>query len=214
MTLSSTAIVVDPLTATITDVTSDITSVTATALLTQTTVFTETVTVPVTQTRTVTASAALLTADVPAFRANAFINGKDMYLYTFMSGPVNAQMYWSELDTSTNPTVENKFIWKIDSNGHLMVANPAVGGVTLAPWVMASGDNPQISRLTDAQTRVANGNAAFIKAAVDPATNKLYLEGFGRKNLMLCAVTALYLSAGTDRPGSVCQVHVPTISYV
>ena len=50
-----------------------------------------------------------MTADVPAFRASAFINGKNLYLSMLMQSTANGRAAWMELSPSKD------LMWKIDS---------------------------------------------------------------------------------------------------
>ncbi|KAK3375705.1 hypothetical protein B0T24DRAFT_664853 [Lasiosphaeria ovina] len=72
---------------------------------------------------------------------------------------------------------------------------------------------PQADVSTNVDARVASGTASYVFAGVDTVTNRLYLDGGGRKNILLCGAQ-VWLSTGLGNEvngGQPCTVMRPVI---
>ncbi len=218
-TLVSTTTVLDSVTATVTETTTNVVSLTATALETQTVVVEETTTVETTQTKTASAVPNLITHDVDAFRAVATdYNDSPLYMYANMLNGLAGGLNWQPGSTSTTASVQNKYVWKIDSAGHVLLANnvpPYTYQYALYMSTASAGSNwPQISTVQTVQAQVAAGaSVAWVFGAVDPATNRLYLNAGGRKNILWCG-NQVWMSygLGEDINRGTCILMHPTIT--
>ncbi len=215
-TLVSTTTVLDSVTATVTDTTTDVVSLTATALETQTVVVEETTTVETTQTKTTSAVASLITRDSDPFRAVITYNNAPFYMYANLmnnAGGVN----WQPGSTSTAATIQNKYVWKIDSAGHVLLAyNVPPYSYQYAMYITkgpTGGNWPQVDVITNVQTRVTAGSVDWVYGAVDPATKRLYLNAYGRKNILWCG-NQMWMSTalGEDINRGTCLLMLPTIT--
>ncbi|KAL2129755.1 hypothetical protein VTI74DRAFT_7345 [Chaetomium olivicolor] len=218
-TLTITETVFDAVTATISATETDVVSVTATALATQTVVVDETVTVSVTQTQTTTAQASLITHDVAAFRAVATdYNASLLYIYASLINGVTGGVSCNILYSSTSASIQNKYILTIDSQGRVLLANAIPPySYKYAMYVSRTTTGslwPQISPITSVQAAIVNGaQMDRVYGAVDPATNRLYLNAAGRKNILYCGVQ-MWMSTGAGEDinrGGACTVMYPTI---
>jgi hypothetical protein len=178
----------------------------------------ETVTISVTQTQTTIAQATLITQNVPAFRAVATdYNASPLFIY---ANPLNERtggVSWNSLSSSPSPSQQNRYIWTIDSQGRVLLANPIPPHTfTLAMFIStatAGSQWPQFAVFDTIQSQIANGaRIDWVYGAVDPVTNRLYLNAGGRKNILWCGVQ-LWMSTGKgeDVQRGVCTVMHPII---
>ncbi len=217
-TLVSTTTVLDSVTATVTDTTTDVVSLTVTALETQTVVLEATTTVETTQTKTASA-AGLITHDVDAFRAVATdFNNSPLYVYANLLSGLTGGVNWQAGSTSTSSSVQNKYLWKIDSDGHVLLAYnvpPYTYQYAMYMSTASSGSNwPQVGTVASVQNSIAaGGKVDWVYGGVDPATKRLYLNAAGRKNILYCGAQ-MWMSTGLgediNRGG--CTVMYPTIT--
>lgn len=139
---------------------------------------------------------------------------------TLNSDGATGNANWGQLPGNTNALVANKYIWKIDSNGHVVLALPIAPYNNMLGLFVNSAPGstrtmvPQIDRITTIAQRVAAGyNVAWVKGGVDPATKKLYFEAAGRKNLLYCTgVLFLGTGLGEDLVNNPCVLMHPVIT--
>ncbi|KAK4097455.1 hypothetical protein N658DRAFT_518641 [Parathielavia hyrcaniae] len=217
-TFTTTETVLDTVTASISTTETDVLSVTATALATVTVVLDQTVTVSVTQTQTTTAQASLITQNVPAFRAVATdYNATPLYMYANPLNGLTGGMAWNALSTSAQSSIQNRYIFTIDSSGRLLLAYnipPYTYKYAVYVSTVTTGSMwPQFGVETTLQSQKVNGALIdWVYGAVDPVTKRLYLNAAGRKNILWCGVQ-LWMSTGTgeDIQRGECTVMHPII---
>lgn len=191
----------------------------ASATETQTVSVTDTTLVTVTQTATPSASVSVCSAVTGSFRAYATqYSGEDEYLYADILTGVSGPLIWDQLSSSTDPVIANRYIWAIDDDGHLGLAN-AIPPYTYLYSVYVEDTAtdgslfPQLATTTMiAEEIAASQSIAYVNACVDQGTGELQLDGAGRTQILLCE-DEVWLSntLGSDVNRGTCVQMFPTV---
>ncbi len=206
-------------TATTVATTTDIVSLTATAQETSTVLLAQTITISTTETTTApTPTKSLLTTSVTTFLAvatNTAAASTPLYIQAeFVPGLSSGSVGWNEPPPSA--IEQGPYLWQIDGQGRVVLAT-ASGTTTYALYAGTAGTGivaVLINTLDTVQALVTAGRPlSFVYGAVDPVTKELLLKAGGRRTVLWCESTYLYLSNGAaeDTATGVCQVMQPHV---
>ncbi|RYP00496.1 hypothetical protein DL764_006488 [Monosporascus ibericus] len=104
-------------------------------------------------------------------------------------GQQNAQLVWAGSSSFPVARIQNKYIWVLDSDGNLILAN-AIPPNTYKYYVYASTSSSggvwaQVSIQETAQTTINNeGKWPNVKGWINSATGELSFDASGRKNIL------------------------------
>ncbi|RYP25429.1 hypothetical protein DL767_008401 [Monosporascus sp. MG133] len=102
----------------------------------------------------------------------------------------NAQLVWAGSSSSPVATIQNKYIWALDGDGNLILANP-IPPYTYKYYAYISTSSSgsawaQVGIQNTVQTALNNGRKwANVKGCTDSATGKLPLDAGSRKNTVV-----------------------------
>jgi hypothetical protein len=222
-TLSTTEVDVVSVTATISGTETNVVSVTATTTVLKIDQITLTTTITETQTVTETAAAQPSCKD-PAtlgpFRASDNgPAGSVLHIYANMLNALSGGMTWNTLSTSGSASIQNKYIWALDSDGYLGLAYnipPYTYKYSAYMSTASSGSNwPQLNTAQAVNAAVSNGGAVTkIRGCVNSLTGELTLDAAGRTNILFCG-QQLWMSAGDGADvnrGAPCVKMTPMVS--
>jgi len=126
-------------------------------------------------------------------------------------------IFWQAGSSSTSPTVQNKYIWALDSDSNLVLANavPPYSYVYMAYISTATtGSNwPQVNTKAAVMSSINNGaKIAIVKGCIDSVTGELTLNAGGRESIMWCGAE-MWMSYGNgeDINRGVCTRMYPTV---
>ncbi|KAK3935089.1 hypothetical protein QBC46DRAFT_58518 [Diplogelasinospora grovesii] len=209
----------------VTDTTSstetDVFSVTATTATTETDDVSVTATTLLTVTTSVSVAPSSASASclaTPTFLALATdYNSSPLYIWDSQGVATSGTLLWTSASTSTSTAVQQKYIWSIDANGYLYLANK------VSPWTYtfyayvstaASGSSELAfvaSYTTISNTIAAGGAVSFIQACVDSNTGEITMNAAGRTQILYCGVQ-LWMSSngGSDINRGGCTEMFPT----
>ncbi|KAK0736741.1 hypothetical protein B0T21DRAFT_411888 [Apiosordaria backusii] len=139
-------------------------------------------------------------------------------IYANMLNGLTGGITWQAVSSSTSPSVQNKYIWKLDESGYLGLAYnipPYSYAYTAYMSTSSAGSNwPQVGTTASVESQVAAGAAvAKIKGCVNSFTGELTLSVAGRRNILYCG-GQLWMSAGVGEDvnrGSPCVQQFPKV---
>jgi hypothetical protein len=124
---------------------------------------------------------------------------------------------WSGASTSTSPSVQNKYIWALDSQSRLYLAyNVPPYTYTYYAYMVNSGSGsnwPQVGTQSSVASQIAAGGlVSYITGCVNSLTGQLELNAAGRTQILWCG-QQLWMSnnLGSDINRGVCEQMFPTI---
>lgn len=118
------------------------------------------------------------------------------------------------------PAIQNKYIWALDSDSNLVLANPVppytFSYMAYVSTTTAGSVWPQVAIKATVISMVNNGaGVALIKGCIDPVTGELTLNAGGRENILWCGAQ-MWMSYGNgediNRGG--CTRMYPTVPVV
>ncbi|KAK3689277.1 hypothetical protein B0T22DRAFT_169453 [Podospora appendiculata] len=219
------------LTATTSVTLTNVVSLTATTSLTSTTIVVVTATTATTKTdlATVTATEQASATKVCAIGAKAGVfravateyNNTPLLIYANMLNALTGGMNWQPASTSTSASVQNKFIFSLDSLGRLYLAYniPPYNYVYYIYVSTATTGSiwPQVNTQTTIASSIANGGKVeYVYGCVDPVSKELTLNAAGRQSILWCGQQMwMAYGAGEDvNRGGACTKMYPKISAV
>ncbi|OIW31528.1 hypothetical protein CONLIGDRAFT_629205 [Coniochaeta ligniaria NRRL 30616] len=223
-TTACTSTVTSSIFSTISSIETDVISVTASTSATETQLISVIDTTLATVTQTAIPSSSPVSVCGPAsgpFKAHATqYAGNDYYIYANLLNGLTGGVTWNALSASTAASVQNKYIWTIDANGHLGLAYnvpPYTYQYVVYMSTASSGSNwPQLGTQASVAASVAAGAAVtYVNACVDSITGELKLDAAGRTQIMYCG-QQLWMSStlGSDVNRGTCVQMFPTIVLV
>ncbi|KAK1833516.1 hypothetical protein QBC39DRAFT_346218 [Podospora conica] len=217
-TFSTTETEVASVTSTVSTTVVETISVTVTSAVTETDQVSTTTTIPETTTTTVTSAVASCTIPTVPFKATATeYNNTPLLMYANLMTGLTGGLTWQPASASTAASVQNKFIWALDSQGYLNLAYnvpPYTYKYYAYMSTSSSGSNwPQVNTEASVRASVNAGAATMIKGCVDSITGELHLDAAGRKNILWCG-NQLWMSygLGEDINRGTCNLMKPIIA--
>ncbi|KAK3317545.1 hypothetical protein B0T19DRAFT_479607 [Cercophora scortea] len=208
----------------------DVVSLTATTSLTSTTLVVVTATTATTKTdlATVTATEQAAATKVCAVgaKAGAFkaiateYNNSPLLFYANMLNALSGGMNWAAASASTSASVQNKYIFALDSQGRLYLAYN-LPPYTYVYYVYVSTSTtgslwPQINTQASVASSIANGGkVAYVSGCVDPVSKELTLNAADRANILYCGQQMwMAYGAGEDISRGGCTRMYPKVTAV
>ncbi|KAK4039372.1 hypothetical protein C8A01DRAFT_36670 [Parachaetomium inaequale] len=198
--------------------------VTATVSATESAVVSTTMTVTETVTETVTPSGPTCkpVSEVAPFKAEAseyLYNGSPMHLYANMINAVTGGIAWQLPSSSTSPAVRNKFVWKLDADGYLVLAyNVPPYAYEYVAYVGFSNNYgtiwPQVGPRVNVENSIRQRPDVYakIKGCVNSETGELSLNAAGRTNILWCGAQMwMSFGAGEDINRGTCVKMYPKV---
>ncbi|GAB1314511.1 hypothetical protein MFIFM68171_04721 [Madurella fahalii] len=124
----------------------------------------------------------------------------ELHIYANMLNGLTGGVIWQAGTSSTSASVRNKYVWGVDSEGYLKVANPippySYEYVAYFTTTMSGSRWLQVNTRQSVENAIANGGSiSKVKACADSVTGELMLDAAGRKNILWCG-SQLWMSAG------------------
>jgi hypothetical protein len=219
-TISTTETVYVSLTATTSAIQTDTVLVTATVQATETAIASSVVTMTETTTTTVVPAAPTCKppSEITPFKAQATEYGSTpVQIYANLLNGLTGGITWQAASTSTSASVQNKYIWAINSFGYLVLANNVPPySYQYAAYMSTSTDGsnwPQLNTEASVASQILNGGKITrIKGCINSITGELTLDAAGRTNILWCG-QQLWMSygGGEDINRGVCTKMYPKV---
>jgi hypothetical protein len=201
------------LTETVSQPTTDVELLTATVEATTTETSSVTTTVSATVTQTV--STCLKGAALGPFKASITeVNSNTYFMYANLLNGLTGGFNWQVGSTSTASSIQNRYIWSLDEQGRLYLANnvpPYNYNYYAYMSTYSSGSNwPQIGTQQSVAAQIANGaSITYLTGCVDSVTGELTLNAGGRTHILWCGAQMwMSYSKGEDiNRGTCIEVH-------
>jgi hypothetical protein len=151
------------------------------------------------------------------FKALATYQGSNLYIYANLLNGMTGGLAWNSGSASTAASIQNKYIWALDSQSRLYLAYnvPPYNHVYYAYMSTASGGSnwPQVNTQSAVAAQIAAGAAiSYVTGCVNSLTGQLELNAAGRTQILWCG-QQLWMSntLGRDINRGVCTQMFPTV---